>query len=141
MRACEEAIGPYSQKLFRPPYGNQDLASRLDALGLGYRVIAWNVVGRDWQDDSAEVIFTRLAMGSQPGNILLLHDALFVTESERFASREATLAAVQKLLEQYSRTYRFVTVPELLRSGRPRKTWWYQPGNADYLATLQRVPI
>ena len=141
MRACEEVIGPYSQKLFRPPYGNQIFASRLDALRLGYRVITWSATGRDWQGDGAEEIFGRLASGLQPGSILLLHDALFASESEQFASREATLAAVRMLLEQYARAYRFVTVPELLRSGRPRKTWWHQPGDAGYLATLQKTPI
>ena len=35
LRACEEAIAPYGQKLFRPPFGNQTIASRLDAFLFG----------------------------------------------------------------------------------------------------------
>ncbi|MGH8754891.1 MAG: polysaccharide deacetylase family protein [Burkholderiales bacterium] len=35
IRACAKAIHPYGLKLFRPPYGNQSIASRLDALCIG----------------------------------------------------------------------------------------------------------
>lgn len=138
IRACEQAIGSNGQRLFRPPFGNQTLRSRLDALRLGYRVVAWNVIGNDWRDDSAEAIFERLAHRLSPGSILLLHDALFNVENERFISRDSTIGAVRLLLERYAQEYRFVTVPELLRSGRPQKTWWYQPGNAAFLAKLRR---
>lgn len=138
IRACEEVIGSYGQKLFRPPFGNQTLRTRMDALQLGYQVIAWNVVGSDWQDDGAAAIFERLASGLRPGSILLLHDALFTAEDERYASREATLDAVRLLLERYSQSYRFVTVPELLRRGRPVKSWWHRPGDSGYLAGLRR---
>lgn len=141
IRACEEVIGSNGQKLFRPPFGNQTFRSRLDALRLGYRVVAWNVVGSDWKDDSPEVVFERLARRLGPGSILLLHDALFTVENERFASRESTIGAVRLLLERYAHEYRFVTVPELLRMGRQQKTWWYQPGDAGYLAGLRRTRI
>lgn len=139
MRACEEAIGPYSQRLFRPPYGNQNMASRFDAWRLRCRVVTWSAVGGDWQDDRAEAIFDRLANGLRPGSILLMHDALCTAEDERYAAREATLEAVRMLLERRGGTYRFVTVPGLLRSGRARKEWWHQPGDAAYLAALRRV--
>ena len=39
VRACEKAIAPYGQRLFRPPYGDQNLLSRLEASWLGYQVI------------------------------------------------------------------------------------------------------
>ena len=141
MRTCEEVIGPYSQKLFRPPYGNQNFWLRLDALRLGYYVIAWNVVGTDWLDDSANTIFDRLSDGIKPGAILLLHDALFTTKSERFIPREATLEAVLLLLEKYGQIYRFVNVPELLCCGRPKKTWWHKPGDANWLVSLRRTQV
>ena len=48
--ACEGALGSYGQKLFRPPSDEQNVASRLDALWRGYKVIAWNVVVEDWHD-------------------------------------------------------------------------------------------
>lgn len=139
MRACEEVIGSRGQKIFRPPYGNQNVASRLDAWRLGYRVVTWSGVGGDWQDDSAETIFNRLASALRAGSILLLHDALYTAEEERYSSRETTLKAVRMLLERYGETYRFVTVPELLRRGRAGKQWWYQPGEAGYLAALRKI--
>jgi peptidoglycan-N-acetylglucosamine deacetylase len=139
MRACEEAIGPHSQRLFRPPYGNQNMASRFDAWRLGYSVVTWSADGGDWHDDSADTVFSRLASGLRPGSILLLHDALNTAEEERYSSREATLEAVRMLLGRYSGEYRFITVPELLRRGRAGKELWYQPGEADYLAALRKV--
>lgn len=55
IRACEEVIGSDGQKLFRPPFGNQTFRTRFDALRLGYRVVAWNVVGSDWKDRKSVV--------------------------------------------------------------------------------------
>lgn len=138
MEACEALIAPYSQKLFRPPYGNQIFASRFDAWRLGFRVIAWNVTGTDWRNDDAQAVFRRLADRLRPGSIILLHDALFDLEDQKFAVRDATLGAVQLLLERYAQTYRFVTVPELLQRGRVVKAWWHQPGDDAYLAKLTR---
>lgn len=138
LQACEELIGPHTQKLFRPPYGNQNLASRFDAFRLGFRVIAWSVTGTDWRGDGAEIVIARIAGRFKPGSIILLHDALFDVESEQFAAREATLRAVELLLQRYRQSYRFVTVPELLERGRPVKAWWHQPGDSSYLARLRR---
>ncbi len=138
MQACEELIAPYSQKLFRPPYGNQILVSRIDAWRLGFQVIAWNLTGMDWRNDGAQTLFARISARLKPGSIILLHDALFDAEEEKFTARDETLGAVELLLERYRKIYQFVTVPELLQCGRPVKTWWYQPGDAGYLASLRR---
>jgi peptidoglycan/xylan/chitin deacetylase (PgdA/CDA1 family) len=137
--ACEAAIGPYSSRLFRPPYANQDLATMVDVRRMGFKTIAYDVTGTDWRDDAAEVVYERLARGLRPGSILLLHDSLFMAEEERYRSRRPTLEAVGMLLERHSRAYRFVTVPELLRGGRPKKSWWYQPGDPTYLDALRRA--
>lgn len=39
MRACQQILAPHGQLLFRPPYGDQSVASRLDAFWLGYEVV------------------------------------------------------------------------------------------------------
>jgi peptidoglycan/xylan/chitin deacetylase (PgdA/CDA1 family) len=139
IQACEEVITPYSQKIFRPPYGNQVFGSRLDVWRLGLRVVTWNTVGRDWQDDSADTVLQRLVEGLRPGSIMLLHDGLRTAEDERFASRDATLEAVRRLLEGHAGHYQFITVPELLERGRVQKRWWYQPGEAGYLSALHQM--
>jgi peptidoglycan-N-acetylglucosamine deacetylase len=138
LRACEETIAPYSQGLFRPPYGHLDWRSRRDLTQLNYRVVTWSVSGMDWRDDSPSVLYERLAQGLGPGRILLLHDALAAYEDERFCPRDATLEAVRLLMSRHHRDYQFVTVPELLRRGRPVTGWWRQRGDPDYLARLRR---
>lgn len=137
IRACEAAIGPVSPKLFRPPFGNQTLATRLDLRWLGWDVVAWDVCATDWLDDSAEVMATRITDGLRPGSIVLMHDTLHQYEQPQYASRAASVQALALVLERMQGRYRFVTVPELLRLGRPQRELWRQPGDAGYLARLQ----
>ncbi|MBI3812639.1 MAG: glycosyltransferase [Nitrospirae bacterium] len=128
IRACARALAPYGQKLFRPPYGHQSLSSRLDALWLGNRVIAWSVSAEDWLGHDADLIVQRLADQMRPGNIILLHDALHAFSDQKFITREPTLQAVEMLLERFGGRFRFVSVPELLRFGRPqRRNWLSKP--------------
>ena len=138
LRACEEAIAPYSTGLFRPPYGHLDWPSRFDLARLHCRVVTWSTSAADWRDDSASVLYERLAQGLGPGRILLLHDALALYEDERFCSRAATLEAVRLLINRHGADYQFVTVPELLRHGRPVTAWWHLRGDPEYLARLRR---
>ncbi len=137
LRACEEAVAPHGQKLFRPPFGHQTIASRLDALLCGYKVIAWNVVGVDWLDHDAETVMDRILKQISPGSIILLHDALYLTRQPTYASREATLNAVDLLLEDQQHQYRFLTVPELLERGRPQQTLWLQVADKSWLNSLE----
>ncbi len=137
IRACEKALAPYGQRLLRPPYGHQSVASRLDALWLGYQVITWNVTASDWQDRSANWITDRLVNEVRPGDIVLFHDALYTYVEKRYTDRGPTLQAVDLLLERLGERFRFVTVPELLRSGRPQRRNWYQKADVDWLNRLE----
>jgi len=137
LRACEEAIAPYGQKLFRPPFGDQTIAARIDAFLYGYKVIAWNVVGVDWLDHDADVIVNRILSQITPGSIILLHDALYLSRQANYASREATLKAVDLLLEGHQKKYRFLTVPELLEHGRPKQELWLQDADKSWLNSLE----
>ena len=139
IRACEQAIAPYGRRLFRPPYGHQDKASRLDVLFLGYQVVTWNVVAYDWLDYDANWIVKQVEAQLKPGSIVLFHDALYDSEKERYMDREPTLTAVNILLERLSNHFRFVTVPELLRYGPPQKHNWYRKGNVQWLNSLKRA--
>lgn len=140
IRACAEALGDDHTKLFRPPYGNQTLRTRLDAWALGWKVVTWNIVGHDWTGRSAESIAERILAKLRPGSIVLLHEALFRYEHASYVSREATLAALARVLDAAGSRYRFVTVPELLCLGRPNYEFWIQPGDAGYLAQLREAP-
>jgi len=126
IRACEKAIAPHGQRLFRPPYGHQSVASRLDAMWLGYQVVTWNLHAYDWLDHNAHWMVNRLVNQVKPGSVILLHNALYHTTEERYADREPMLEAVDMFLEQLGGHFRFVTVPELFRHGRPQRQNWYR---------------
>jgi peptidoglycan-N-acetylglucosamine deacetylase len=48
IRKCSKHISPWGDKLFRPPFGVQNVSSRIAALLLGFKVIAWNIHIGDW---------------------------------------------------------------------------------------------
>ena len=134
IRACAEVLAPYGQRLFRPPYGHQSVASRLDLLLLGYQVVTWNVHAFDWTDQDAGWMADRLASQIRPGCIILLHEAVCV---ERHLSRWPELEALDMLLEKVGRRFRFIALPELFRYGPPQKRNWYNKPNLDLLNRLR----
>jgi hypothetical protein len=135
IRACERALAPYGQKLLRPPRLEQDLASRVDAFLLGYEVVAYNVHADDWWQPDAAAMAERLMGGLRPGCVILLHDALFsggqerfkpTVEHERLFDRGPMLEALDRVLTYAGSRIRFVTIPHLLRHGRPQRQNWYR---------------
>jgi peptidoglycan-N-acetylglucosamine deacetylase len=137
IRACQKAIAPYGKRLFRPPYGNQSLISRLDVLLIGYKVITWNLIAIDWLDHSGAVMANRLKEKIQNGSIILFHDSLYHMVEERYTDRKSTLIAVEMLLKTLGGRFQFVSVSELLRYGRPQKEYWFKKPNIDYLNKLK----
>jgi peptidoglycan/xylan/chitin deacetylase (PgdA/CDA1 family) len=138
IRACARAIAPYGKRLFRPPYGMQNLVSRLDAALLGYQVVTWNVVTTDWCGGNAVSIAEQVERQVRPGCVIVLHDRLFDVLEEPYFDREPLLEAVQILLHRLSDRYQFVTVPELLRQGRPQREIWYKEADLELLNKLSR---
>src|SRR5215470_16653131 len=66
---CADALAPHGGRLFRPPFGQQSFASRIDAFVLGYRVVTWNVVAWDWLDHDAEWMTQQLLDRIRAGSI------------------------------------------------------------------------
>lgn len=110
---------PGEPRLFRPPYGEQGLGARLDATLCGHTVAAWDVVAEDWRDDPAEVLVGRVMRRLRRGSLVLFHDTLYSTTDERYRDRVPMRRALEILLSDLAPRFRFVTVPELLRLGRP----------------------
>ncbi|MBE9479400.1 MAG: polysaccharide deacetylase family protein [Chloroflexi bacterium] len=137
IRACESAIAPYGQKLFRPPYGHQSIASRLDALWLGYQVVTWNVIAYDWLDRDADRLVYQIVSKIQPGSVILFHDALHDIIEDNYADREPMLEAVNMLLERLGDHFRLVTIPELFQHGHPQRQNWYMKADVDFLNSLR----
>lgn len=137
LRACQRAISPYGLRLFRPPYGEQTLATRLDALWLRYAVVGWTVDSGDWWDPDPGRIADTLDRRVGPGDIVLLHDALVLHDGlladgrlpaglsrAPHHDRQAMLAALERFLAGAAPRFRFVTVPDLLARGRARRQHW-----------------
>jgi peptidoglycan/xylan/chitin deacetylase (PgdA/CDA1 family) len=133
LRWCQEALPPGASRLFRPPWGHQSLGSRLDAARLGFRVVTWDVAAEDWAGDDARTLADRMEAGIRPGSIVVLHDALYATDDEAYRDRSAAIEALALLLERLGGRFRFVTVPELLRLGRPRYWHWYRRSDLEWL--------
>jgi peptidoglycan/xylan/chitin deacetylase (PgdA/CDA1 family) len=124
--ACARAVSPYDGRLFRPPYGHLDLDSWLDIDQMGYRTVTWKIEPGDWDDKAASAIAEAVMTKLQPGAVVLLHDGLFDAPDTRFFPRDATISAVQLLLDRLTGTLQFVTIPELLKCGTPDcKQWEY----------------
>ncbi len=123
--------------LFRPPFGEQSVASLQTARSLGYTVVTWDVVGEDWLDLSEGAIFERVLRRLRRGSIVVLHDTLYLAQQERYRDRGPMLGALAMLLERLSKEFRFVTVPELLRSGRPVWGHHYHRVSSEFHATLR----
>ena len=122
LRACATALAAYPQerRLFRPPYLDQDLRSRFDTWSLGYDVIACSLHATDWEDRDRDEMAHTLCSGAGPGDVIMLHDAL---RGEPSFPRTAMIEALDVFLRRRT-DLRFVTVPELLRAGRPRRKIW-----------------
>ena len=139
LRACKRVLRPYVTHLLRPPYGEQTVVSRLEALAMGYEVVGWNVNSGDWYESDPLVLSEYLLHMVSPGTIVLLHDTLFDRDKpphgldqthQLWPDRHAMLQALEIVLKQLTGQYRFVTVDELLRVGRPRRTFWFKTSSA-----------
>jgi peptidoglycan/xylan/chitin deacetylase (PgdA/CDA1 family) len=133
IRTCGQALVPYGIRIFRPPFGHQTLRTRFDVFVLGYRVIAWDIDADDWRDRDARWIADRVGQQAKPGSIILFHDALASVLEERHESREQTLEAANMLLTNLSDRFRFITVPELLKHGKPQRVNWEKQAQVGFL--------
>ena len=123
LRRAAAALAPHGVPLFRPPFGEQNLASLLDARRAGFEIVGWDVSSEDWRDAPADHLVGRTLRRLRRGSIVLFHDSLYVTEDARYRDRAPMRAALATLLARLAPTHRFVTVPELLRLGRP--VYWH----------------
>lgn len=124
IRACAAVIAPYGVRLFRPPYGAQKRLTYWNIRSLGYEVVTWSLMIGDWEYRSADELAGALIRGTRPGAIILLHDRLIGPEDARALDRGPLISAVDRTLAHYAGRLSFVTVPELVRAGRPVRSKW-----------------
>jgi peptidoglycan/xylan/chitin deacetylase (PgdA/CDA1 family) len=122
--ACARATAPYCRRLFRPPYGGINDRVLLDTLFFRYKVIMWSASAQDWVPQGSDEIAAKMIGRIAPGSIFLLHDAIYRSHlREALWDREPMLDGLEKALSALERKFHFVTVPDLLRAGRPVNNW------------------
>jgi peptidoglycan/xylan/chitin deacetylase (PgdA/CDA1 family) len=124
-------LGRERPRFFRPPYGHQSVRSRWSTGRAGARSVGWTTHIADWRQTGTAVLCARLEAALAPGSIVLLHDAIVVSEGvepgpDLEPDRSALLGALDKALAAAAGRWRFVTLPELLEMGRPRWRGWFR---------------
>jgi peptidoglycan-N-acetylglucosamine deacetylase len=122
---CERALGKHATKLFRPPYGYQNIYSYYDIKMLKYVPVVWTHSIRDWIEQDANTLLEKLENILSPGIIILLHDSIYDATSIQRSDRNELIKALDVFLANHSREYKFVTVPELFRYGKILKSAWF----------------
>jgi peptidoglycan/xylan/chitin deacetylase (PgdA/CDA1 family) len=120
--ACEKALKPHAVKLFRPPFGLENAFTHRDAKRLGYDVIKWSISVDDWRDHRPEWIAERVMRPLQAGSIILMHDNR-IEDPE--GSQRQTIDALDRILATAAGSFKFCTVPELMKLGTPMSS--FQP--------------
>ena len=122
---CARAISPHGQRLFRPPFGAQNPKILFDAFLFQYRVVLWNASAQDWTQQGSDSITEKIVARVKPGSIFLLHDGVYVDRDAKdiVIDRTPMIHGLEKALSLLQRQIKFVTVPELLKAGRPVHHW------------------
>jgi peptidoglycan-N-acetylglucosamine deacetylase len=125
-RIADEALGVPSINVYRPPYGDYDLAVEQVAAVEGYPVlVGWDVDSRDQNgvaSIAAEVANATIGIN---GSIVLMH-----------CGSRLTPQALPEIIARYrSRGFTFVTVPELLGLSFPTATWTPPPSPDAWTAS------
>jgi len=87
---CQEMIqkhtnSDFDTKLFRPPYG-QISYSRFKTLEkLGYKIILWDVLSKDWiHKIDSEICLENVIQNTDYGSIIVFHDSIKASKNLRF---------------------------------------------------------
>jgi len=106
------AAGAPVPRLFRPPYGAYDDATRALLRRARMLTVLWSIDSQDYTRPGAAAIVQNVVSNAKPGSIVLMHDA--------GGDRTETIAALPQIVAQLRRQgYRFVTVPRLLLENPP----------------------
>ena len=138
IRECAKVLPTDGDRLFRAPYGNLSAAAQWDVWRSGYRLIGWSTIIPDWQPLDAATLAGQALEAMRPGAIVVMHDGLVDFITADVLDRQPTLDAVALLLTEMGNRYRFVTIPELLRSGKAIRARKRIPPDPALLNQLQR---
>ncbi len=94
-----------SSDLFRPPYGQIKPKQGKQLIDLGYRIIMWDVLSFDWQQDlDQERCLDNVISKSKPGSIIVFHDSVKASKNMMYT--------LPKVLDHFSNLgYEFKAIP------------------------------
>lgn len=126
MKLCKEALWPHGRRYFRPPYGEQNVWTNLDAVLLGYQVVGWDLNVGDWHNTDFASMADDLLKKITNGAMILFHDAIYdqgrpkhkTLEQESNLSRDVMVDLVRLLFEECSGRFQFVTMTEMIKHGK-----------------------
>lgn len=95
----------HNSKLFRPPYGQIKPKQAKQIIKLGYKIVMWTVLSRDWEQSlSREKCVENVTKNTNSGNIVVFHDSIKASNNLQYALPE--------VLEYFSRKgFRFKRIP------------------------------
>lgn len=108
---AQEVINLKSQtsniNLFRPPYGKLLPKQSKKLQQLGYNIIMWSVLTKDWDNTiSKEKCLQNAISNTESGDIIVFHDSIKASENMQYA--------LPKALEYFTQKgYSFKRIPEL----------------------------
>lgn len=137
VRRGEAALGAYATGLFRPPYGHLDVGGARAIRRSGMELVTWRAHVRDWEPATSAVLAERLRKAIAPGNVVLLHEALYTVEHPGADDRGPLLEALDEVLGELAGAVAFVTVPELLELGPVRRKLWEKSAPSGVLEALE----
>jgi peptidoglycan-N-acetylglucosamine deacetylase len=106
------AAGAPALRLFRPPYGAYDDATRTLLRRARMLTVLWSIDSEDYTRPGVAGIVQNVVSNAKPGAIVLMHDA--------GGDRSETIGALPQIVAKLRRQgYRFVTVPRLLLENPP----------------------
>lgn len=87
---AQKAAEYIRSNLFRPPHGYMRLRQSDALIRLGYRIVMWDVVTRDYSKKiSPEQVFKNVKKYTCNGSIIVFHDSLKAEKNLRFALPKA----------------------------------------------------
>lgn len=91
-----KASTPKTQNLFRPPYGRIKFSQGKKLLALGYKIIMWDVISFDWDNEiSEEKCLDHVLSNTESGSIIVFHDSIKAAKNMQYA--------LPKVLEYYTK--------------------------------------
>jgi len=115
------AISSTPVKYFRPPFGEQTIASFLGVHDASLECVVWDLDSLDWRGGEELRVATDVVTQTAPGNIVLLHDGC-AGDGQRNFDRATTVQLVLEGLQR--RSLHSTTLSSLFASGKAHRTLW-----------------